>query len=232
MTGYFFFASKVTGRTMMPQMSVLPSRAFGDEDLGRPEARRDRRGHVTLLERQRASVAHASQLDDRRQIDARVRVDVVLVIRRPRDVVRAIRLRVRDQTRAVEVDAVVVNEVRVLLRVHAARAEVDLAVGDIDAVHAAHHPLALRDLVLHAARLAIVQVEVVPAIALRRPHQFLARSTTSKRQAPWASRQLAPTSKAKLWPASRYVKKLFVTSSTIGRTRARRRVDLEHAVDL
>ena len=39
------------GRTMMPQMSVLPSRAFGDEHLGRAPAGGEQRRHVALLER-------------------------------------------------------------------------------------------------------------------------------------------------------------------------------------
>src|SRR5262245_63004524 len=67
------------------------------------------------------------------------------------------------------------NEVRILLRVHAARAEVDLAVGDIHAVHAAHDPVALRDLVLDATRLSVDQIEVVPAVTFRGPDQLTAR---------------------------------------------------------
>ena len=76
-------------------------------------------------------------------IDARVGVDEVLAVRRELDGVRAVALGQRDQARAVEVDAVVVDEVRVLVRIRAAGAEPDLPLLLVDAVDAADDALAL-----------------------------------------------------------------------------------------
>ena len=75
---------------------------------------------------------------------------------------------------AVEVDAVVVDEVRILLLVHPRGAEIDLARLLVHLRHAAHHPLALRDLVLHRAIRPVIEIEVVPAVALRHPDHLLA----------------------------------------------------------
>ena len=44
----------------------------------------------------------------------------------------------------------------------------------VDLRHAAHDPFALRDLVLHATCGAVVEIQVVPAVALRHPDDFLA----------------------------------------------------------
>ena len=80
-----------------------------------------------------------------------------------------VRRRVRHEAGAVEVDAVEVLEVRILAGVHPAGHEVDLARDRIDALDAAHKPLALGDLVLHAPGRAVVQVQVVPAITFGHP---------------------------------------------------------------
>jgi hypothetical protein len=71
-----------------------------------------------------------------------------------------------DQARAVEVDAVVVDEVRVLAGVLAARPEPDLALRLVDAIDPADDPVALGDRVLHPALLGVDQVEVPPAVLL------------------------------------------------------------------
>ena len=76
------------------------------------------------------------------------------------------------QTSAIEVDAIVVDEVRVLPRIHPARAEPDLPRRHIHPLHPAHHPRPLRDLLLHRAGGAIIQIEMVPPVALRHPHRF------------------------------------------------------------
>ena len=62
--------------------------------------------------------------------------------------------------------------VRVLLRMDAAGAEPDLALGLVDAVHAANDPGALGDLVLDLPGLGVVKIKVVPAVAFRHPDQF------------------------------------------------------------
>ena len=71
-----------------------------------------------------------------------------------------------DEAGAVEVDAVVVDEIRVLPGILAAGAEPDLPLLLVDAVDAAHDVFALRDLVLDLALLRVDQVEVPPAVAL------------------------------------------------------------------
>jgi hypothetical protein len=81
--------------------------------------------------------------------------------------VAAIPLGQGDEVGAVEVDAVILDEIRVLTRVLAARAEPDLALLLIDAVDAPHHPLSLGKLGLHAPALGVEQVEVGPPVALR-----------------------------------------------------------------
>jgi hypothetical protein len=83
-------------------------------------------------------------------------------------------LRQRGETGPVEVDAVEVKEVRVLSRVHAVRGEPDLALLLVHLFHAAHGPVALRDLVLHSTGDAVVQIQVVPAVALGHPDDLLA----------------------------------------------------------
>ena len=59
-------------------------------------------------------------------------------------------------------------------RCHAAGAEPQLPLLFVDLDHVAHRPRALGDLVLHRAGRAVDQVEVVPAVALRHPDDFLA----------------------------------------------------------
>ena len=82
--------------------------------------------------------------------------------------------RVGREAGAVEVDAVVVDEVRILSGIHAARAEPDLALVFVDAEHVAHDPFALGDLLLDRAGDAVIEIQVVPAVAFRHPDDFLA----------------------------------------------------------
>src|SRR6185312_8695566 len=76
--------------------------------------------------------------------------------------------------RAVEVDAVELREVGVLAGNDAAGFEIDLPLGVVYIVHVADQPVTLRDLVLHFAGNAVVQVQMLPAIAFRCPDYFLA----------------------------------------------------------
>src|SRR2546421_7049675 len=64
------------------------------------------------------------------------------------------------------------NEVRIFTRVHAAGLKPNLALLFINFIDRANDPIALSDLVLQFAGLTIVQVEVVPTIAFRRPDEF------------------------------------------------------------
>src|SRR5262249_3824908 len=79
-----------------------------------------------------------------------------------------------DQSRSIEVDAVVVQEIRILAVIHAARAEPDLTPRLVDVQHRAHGPLAGGDAVLHGAGCAVDEVHVLPAVALRHPDPVLA----------------------------------------------------------
>jgi hypothetical protein len=78
----------------------------------------------------------------------------------------AVALGQRDQTGAVEIDAVVMDEIRVLPFVLAARPEPDLAVILVDPVDPADDPVAFGDRILDAALRAIDQVQVPPAVHL------------------------------------------------------------------
>ena len=80
----------------------------------------------------------------------------------------------RCQAGAVEIDPVVMLEVRILAGIHAAGAEPQLAFVFIHLDHVADRPRALGDLRLHLAGGAVDQIEVIPAVALRHPDHFLA----------------------------------------------------------
>src|SRR5689334_375692 len=78
------------------------------------------------------------------------------------------------QAGAVEIDAVILCEVRILAGQSAAGREEDLAILFIDVLDISHQPVALCDLILHSAGNAVVEVEVFPAATLRRPDDLLA----------------------------------------------------------
>src|SRR5262249_45104697 len=147
-------------------LAVAP---LGDEDLRRLPAVVAQLGNVGLLQlADQLAVVGAAQLVDGRQVHARVGVDEVLAARRELRADRAAAPRAsrasrgsffvglmvavpfgqRDQTAAVEVDAVVVDEVRVLVGVLAAGPEPDLPLILVDAVHAADDVVPFGDLVL------------------------------------------------------------------------------------
>ena len=84
----------------------------------------------------------------------------------------AIAFRERRQAGAVEIDPVVVDEVRILSRIHAARLKPDLTLFFIHLFDGAHHPVSFCDLILHLARDAVVEIQVTPAVPLRHPDDF------------------------------------------------------------
>ena len=72
------------GRTMMPQMSVVPSRPLATKTSGARPAGRRRSAAMSpfsSVEHERVVGRCARSSDDRRQIDARLGVDVVLACR-------------------------------------------------------------------------------------------------------------------------------------------------------
>jgi hypothetical protein len=175
MTGYVRSGEKFVGRIDdAPDVGdAVP--ALCGEDFRRLPAGGFERGDVGALEfHDHGVVGRTADVEGRRQVHARVRVDVELHVGREHDVVVRVRLREGRQAGAVEVDPVVVDEVRVLPRIHAARREPDLAGVLVHLDDAADGPFAPGDLVLHLSGDAVVQIEVVPAVALRHPDHFLA----------------------------------------------------------
>ena len=149
--------------------------ALGDEDFGKLEAGGEQGGGVALVEiHHHLLVVRAAKLRDRRQIDARPGVDVVLVVGREGHGVIAVGVGEFREAGAVEIDAVILREVRVLAGNHAAGLEPDLALRVVDALDVADQPVALRDLILHLAGDAVVEIEMLPAIALGGPDDLLA----------------------------------------------------------
>ena len=98
----------------------------------------------------------------------------ILAVGRPGDAVRAVLLGECDQSGPVEVDSAELQEIRILVGVHAAGEEPDLALLLIDTLDAAHHPRSFGDLTLQDALLAVVQIEVVPSASFGCPQYFLA----------------------------------------------------------
>ena len=153
----------------------LPVAALCREDLRRPPAGLLERREIDALEfgDQRA-VRRPAQFRNRPLVDARVDVDEEGAVFREAGRVVGLRFGQTREARPVEVDAVVVDEVRVLAGVHPAPAEPDLPLLIVDARDAADHPLAPGDLVLHRARHAVEEIEVVPAVPLRHPDDLAA----------------------------------------------------------
>ena len=173
MTGYFFDGSKFVGRKITPQMSVLPSRPFATNDSGALHPAFASCADISALQlHDPLAVGGLPQFHDGRQVHARVGVDIVLHVGRKAHRMIGVRLGQGRQPGAVEVDSVVVDEVGILARVHAARAEPDLARLLVGLDDAADDPVALRDLRGAAGR-AVIEIEVVPAVALRHPDDLL-----------------------------------------------------------
>ena len=85
-TGYFFVESKFVGRMMTPQMSVFPSRPFAvNTSGGRQPVASSALASARSSSATHLAVARAPQLHHRRQIDARVQVDEVLMVGRVAD---------------------------------------------------------------------------------------------------------------------------------------------------
>src|SRR5262249_24592981 len=76
------------------------------------------------------------------------------------------------KTGSVEIDAVVLHEIRVLSGHDSAGFEPDLALRVVDEIDVADDPLAFGDLIFHAAGYAVVEIKMLPAVALAGPHDF------------------------------------------------------------
>src|SRR5205085_7441491 len=62
--------------------------------------------------------------------------------------------------------------VRVLSRHDPARAKPDLALISVHSIHAAHDPFAFGDLIFHAPRLRVVEIQMAPTVAFAHPNQL------------------------------------------------------------
>src|SRR5438105_4083448 len=76
----------------------------------------------------------------------------------------AVSRRERNQPAAVEIDAIVVNEIRVLIGIAAAGTEPDLALVFINPVDLANDVLSLRNLIFDGALFGVHKIEVPPTI--------------------------------------------------------------------
>ena len=65
--------------------------------------------------------------------------------------------------------------IRILPRAHAPRAKPNPPPLHIHALDPAHHPLAARDLIFHAPRRRVVEIQMIPPIALAHPNQLARR---------------------------------------------------------
>src|SRR6185369_14756549 len=98
----------------------------------------------------------ATEFAHGRLIHARVGVHVILVVGREADGVIGGGGRVGREVRAIEVDAVFVQEVGIFACVYAAGGKPDLAALFIHLLHGAHHPIALGDLIFQLAGQAVI----------------------------------------------------------------------------
>src|SRR5262249_32061685 len=152
------------------RLAVAP---LGHEDLRRLPAAGLQRRDVGLLElADQLAVGGAPQLVDRGQVYPAIGVDEEAPIWRILDRVVSVPVGQGDQFGAIEVDAIGVDEIRVLARILAAGAEPDLPLRLVDEVDAPDDIGPLGDLVLDRARPRIDQVEMPPAVALRGVEDF------------------------------------------------------------
>ena len=106
------------------RLAVAP---LGDEHLGRLPAARLQGRRVRLFElAYQLAVGRSPQLVDRGLVHPAVGIDQIAAIGRILHLMAAVSLGQRDQAAAVEIDAVVVDEIRVLVGVLAAGVEPDL----------------------------------------------------------------------------------------------------------
>ncbi len=119
-TGYFFDGSNRVGFHTRPQMSVAPSRPLATNTSGafQPALTSAVMSpfSISAIERWLSRRSATMQLEHARQIDARVVIDVHRHVGRELDRVIGIDRGERRQAGAVEIDAVVVLEVRILAR--------------------------------------------------------------------------------------------------------------------
>ncbi len=93
---------------------------------------------------------------------------------------------------AVEVHTAEVREVGILLPVHPAGSKPDLAASFVHVRHVLHDPRAFGDLILDLTRPRVVQPQVVPAVPLGHPDQFVIAQPAAKELVRIADEGIAP----------------------------------------
>ena len=87
---------------------------------------------------------------------------------------RTITLRQHDPIRTIEIDAAVVHEVGILLRINADGLEPNLTLFPVHAVYPAHEPFTLSNGILDLTGGCVIEIEMIPAAPFRHPDQFVA----------------------------------------------------------
>ena len=153
-------------RLAVPPLGHEP---FGGRDAVRPEGRvvasLDLAGQLAVI--------RPPEFGDRRQVDSRIRVEIVPTIGGVPEGMVAIPLGHPREAGSVEFDPGVVDVVGVLAGLGPVGPEPDLAGFFVDSIDAADEPFALRDLVLDSPGPRVHEVEVVPAVPLGHPEDFI-----------------------------------------------------------
>ena len=121
------------------------------------------------------AVDRAAQFSDGRLIHPGPGVEEPTTVRRKLDLVGAVALGEYRQPSAIQIHPREVQVVRILPGSNPARKEPDLLAFFIDVFDRAHHPVALRDRVLHGAGGDVDAPQVAPTAAFGHPQEFAAR---------------------------------------------------------
>src|SRR5882724_7322753 len=101
----------------------------------------------------------------RRHINAAVSIDDVFSIWRILHGMVPVSFGERNQTRAIEIHTIKVNEIWILVGVLPAGTKPDLPVFFVDLINPAQNKFSLRDLIFDSAFLRIHQVKMTPTVA-------------------------------------------------------------------
>ena len=174
-------------------MSVSAVAAFGGESFGRLPTAFQESPNVRLFSLHHDFfIGNPADLHDRGKVHPGPGVDIISPVLRIDERMVGLGFSEGGQSRPVEVDPIIVNEIWILAGIHAACLEPNLAGGFIHLVDPPDNPLALRDLVFDRARLAVEKVKMIPAVPLRHPNNlfpvgevktiFLARIAEERRR--------------------------------------------------
>ena len=148
--------------------------AFGDEALGeRARSGEDLRDVGFFEAADKFTIFAAPQLGDGGGVHARPGVDQKLTVGGPLFGVSSVLFGENGEVGAIEIGAAYLNIVGVLVWHDAADVKPYLPFIAIDPLDTANHPVSFGDLILHLAGEGIVEIEMIPAVALRHPDNFV-----------------------------------------------------------